>query len=581
MATSNFRIRLPPQPVAVTNSPQIEDAVPVSIVEPESDILADSCQPDTIPPQDAIIIEQFTPFVPTIMESPTPVAQKNNLIKEYNQMSMPATPTPQFNMLLEPSSGAYRSGYDGSAQHILTKMADGFMSAAQDSHSLSSEIAGATATTAATIDRGTIANRDAIERVGLSVLSATERNGSDTRLSVERTAANGMATTERNGGDTRTALYQNTQGVLASSERNGGDTRTALYQNSQGVLSAVERNGADTRASVYQGNQAVLSSSERNGGDTRTALSQAQSYLGSAVERNGGDSRQAFQQGFGQIASAVERNGGESRVAYQQGFSQLGSAVERNGGDTRASVQQGYGQVASAVERNGGDTRTAVAQSQGFLSGAVERNGGDTRAAVVDARSQVENSIGDTRSLLRGDISDTRSLLRSDIVGVGSAVALSSAATNVQVAAAARDQLLSAKDIQIMQLQAKTDLMQFNGTAFAQARSDTFQTKSELAMQLKEAELEALKTEGRLSKQMAECCCEIKEKVDARATITDVLIKDVDASRLKDDLYYAREKYLIHSHRGRDRSHSPRRGRDGRDGRDSRRRSPSPEGRRG
>jgi hypothetical protein len=111
--------------------------------------------------------------------------------------------------------------------------------------------------------------------------------------------------------------------------------------------------------------------------------------------------------------------------------------------------------------------------------------------------------------------------------------------------------------------------------------------KSDLAMQLKEAELEALKTEQRLSKQMAECCCEIKEKVDmnscaikekidTRATITDVLIKDNETSRLKDDLYYSREKYLIRSRR--DRSFSPRRGRDGRDGRDARRRSPSPEG---
>ena len=126
-------------------------------------------------------------------------------------------------------------------------------------------------------------------------------------------------------------------------------------------------------------------------------------------------------------------------------------------------------------------------------------------------------------------------------------------------------------------------MLQFAGTGFSQARTDLFQVKSDLAMQLKEAELEALKTEQRLSKHLAECCCEIKEKVDmnacsikekvdARATITDVLIKDTDASRLKDELYYAREKYLF---RRRDRSRSPPRGRDGRDGRDARR-SPSP-----
>jgi hypothetical protein len=543
MATSNFKIKLPPQTVAIASAPHIEQTVTVCSSE------VPVIQPvETATSQDTIVQEQF---VPKIVESPTPV-RENFLIEEYNQMSMPATPSPQFNMLVEPTGGYRNQGYDGSAQHILTKVADGFASAAQDSHALSGQIGASAAATGAAIDRSTISNRDATERVGLSVLSATERNGSDTRISVERTAANGMATTERNGGDTRTALYQNTQGVLSSSERNGGDTRTAVYQNGQGVLSSVERNGADTRASVYQGIQSVLSSSERNGGDTRTAL---------------------YQQSQG-LSSAVERNGGDSRLAFQQGFTQLGSAVERNGGETRGAVQQSGGQVASAVERNGGDTRTAISQAQGYLSSATERNGGDTRAAVVDARSQIENHIGDTRALLRSDIMQTMN-----------AVDRTASAVAVQVAAGSRDQLLSAKDIQIQQLQVRGDMLQFVGTGFSQGRTDLFQVKSDLAMQLKEAELEALKTEQRLSKQLAECCCEIKEKVDmnscaikekvdARATITDVLIKDTEASRLKDDLYFAREKYLFRRDR-RDRSRSPPRGRDGRDGRDARR-SPSP-----
>jgi hypothetical protein len=180
-------------------------------------------------------------------------------------------------------------------------------------------------------------------------------------------------------------------------------------------------------------------------------------------------------------------------------------------------------------------------------------------------------------------LGDTRALLRSDMMQNLNAIDRTAAAVAVQVAAGSRDQLLSSKDILIQQLQVKGDLLQFNSTGFSQGRTDLFQVKSDLAMQLKEAELEALKSEARLSKQLAECCCEIKEKVDmnscaikekvdARATITDVLIKDTEASRLKDDLYYAREKYLF---RRRDRSFSPRRGRDGRDGRDARR-SPSP-----
>lgn len=71
-----------------------------------------------------------------------------------------------------------------------------------------------------------------------------------------------------------------------------------------------------------------------------------------------------------------------------------------------------------------------------------------------------------------------------------------------------------------------------------------------------ETQLEALKNKEELAKQLAQCCCEmkqlaaaqhceIKEKIEARSNQTDLLIRETDSNRIRDDLQQARSELLF------------------------------------
>jgi hypothetical protein len=55
-------------------------------------------------------------------------------------------------------------------------------------------------------------------------------------------------------------------------------------------------------------------------------------------------------------------------------------------------------------------------------------------------------------------------------------------------------------------------------------------------MQLQDAKYEALKNKQDLSKEMAECCCEIKQKVDQRTQDVINTVDTLDRNRLRDEV---------------------------------------------
>jgi hypothetical protein len=58
-------------------------------------------------------------------------------------------------------------------------------------------------------------------------------------------------------------------------------------------------------------------------------------------------------------------------------------------------------------------------------------------------------------------------------------------------------------------------------------------------------QLEAFKHKESLARQLAECCCELKEKIDARANETNLLIREVDTQRVRDELAKSNTENLI------------------------------------
>jgi hypothetical protein len=75
-----------------------------------------------------------------------------------------------------------------------------------------------------------------------------------------------------------------------------------------------------------------------------------------------------------------------------------------------------------------------------------------------------------------------------------------------------------------------------------------------------DAKYEALKNQQILSAQLAECCCEIKSRVDQRAMDVTTVVGTLDTNRLRDNWVTARDEvniYRVFDRFGRDRS--PRR----------------------
>lgn len=71
-----------------------------------------------------------------------------------------------------------------------------------------------------------------------------------------------------------------------------------------------------------------------------------------------------------------------------------------------------------------------------------------------------------------------------------------------------------------------------------------------------DSQLEALKNKEALAKQIAECCCsiktlatqqhcDIKTQIEARANQTDLLLRETEANRVRDDLNQARTEILL------------------------------------
>jgi hypothetical protein len=61
-------------------------------------------------------------------------------------------------------------------------------------------------------------------------------------------------------------------------------------------------------------------------------------------------------------------------------------------------------------------------------------------------------------------------------------------------------------------------------------------SKELISLQLHEAKYEALKHKMELSKEMGDCCCEIKQKVDQRSQEVIGVVDTLDRNRLRDEV---------------------------------------------
>jgi hypothetical protein len=370
-----------------------------------------------------------------------------------------------------------------------------------------------------------------------------DQYGSGNEILLLNKLSDGFSTTDQNvSGVSRDVLKTGTA-VLAGTERQSLNMLNRINEgfiNNDQHVSDVSRDVLKTGNMVLQGAErqalSVLTSVERNGNDSR-----------SAIERNGNDTRMS-----------VERTGHDTRSAVERNASDLATRVERNGGDSRMVTVTTAGDTRTAVGDSRSLIQNTIADAKGYLADSIAATLASVERNSAEGRSTTYEQSAEGRMQNSDNFSAVRDLVAKEAADQTLASSLNFANVQRDVAHIGTANALAAKDIQIQSLQIKSDNLLFAAQNASIARQDTlagterlahriassemeaFKNKELLALQLGRAELEQCRSESRILSKLAECCCEIKEKVDERATVTDLLIKDNETSRLKDELLWAR-----------------------------------------
>jgi hypothetical protein len=284
------------------------------------------------------------------------------------------------------------------------------------------------------------------------------------------------------------------------------------------------------------------------------AIDKNTAYVSSAVERNGGQLMGAVQSKGGDIMTAIEKVAGENRLTTT-----VTDAASRQAAADSAR------DLAIAIERNGSNAVNATQNANTTLLGSIERNAGENRVTTVNAQGQLDAKLTDVRHSILNDVNrtgaemvssniqslnvltkhvtdgawETRQALnagfnsnsvglekiKSDLASQGSdhyASMMLEQQKLGQFMTSKMDGQFAATQTEI--LKCKADLSAQAASQFSVTQLEQQKMGAAISAQMAEAKYDALKNHTDISKQLAECCCELKEKNDR-----------LDRERLRDE----------------------------------------------
>lgn len=203
-------------------------------------------------------------------------------------------------------------------------------------------------------------------------------------------------------------------------------------------------------------------------------------------------------------------------------------------GNTSTLLQEGCGQTASIIAATERQSFGVMAQADriAHAGGAqIERNFGETRGilnsnfsasllAAKDGEIATHKGVGDLKQL----ICETAGKVSADVIVGREALSGLVGQTSLQV------QLQAANNLTAIQLESAKN--------FAAQR---LENDKQFAL----AALAASQNKEALSRQIAECCCEIKATVNSTANATQALIQSTESARIRDALAACTNENLI------------------------------------
>jgi hypothetical protein len=354
-------------------------------------------------------------------------------------------------------------------------------------------------------------------------------------------------------------INDSTSKIVGTVETHALGLRDAIERGNSGISSAVERNGANGMNATERTAGQITGAVERNGGNIMTAIERVAGEGRLTTTVVDAASRQAANDSARDILAAVERNGTASVGASKDSYNGLLASIERNSGENRMTTITADGASQARLADVRRDITTNLNALEGEVLATMNKNHGDMITAVSNSAWETrQNQNTHYASLLNeGQKSAAASALQG-------AQFYSSLLLEGQKLAHVSD---SKADGHFAAMISKQD------NHFAALLLEQQKVKECITLQLQEAKYEALKNKQDLSKEMGECCCEIKQKVDQRSQDVINTVDTLDRNRLRDEVNTINNENTIlrlldydRGYRGRhSRSRSPRRRSDSRD----------------
>jgi hypothetical protein len=341
-------------------------------------------------------------------------------------------------------------------------------------------------------------------------------------VAIERNGAQGTATTERVGFQVNSAVDRNGNQLGVAVERNGGN-----------ILSTIEKVAGEGRLTTT-----IVDAASR-----QAANDSARDVL-RAVDRVGSDATGTTKDSFATLLGTMERTAGETRLsnAIGQGHTDVKLAdvrhsilndVNRIGTDLHASGVQNFNVLNKAVTDAAWENRSAL--SNGFQNISEEHLRGKydiVNQLSTNHSKELLQSANNYASLLLEDQKNKEQIASQASVQYASML-LEGQKNKADLASHSAMQfaaMVSKSDGHAAGLAKQLD-NHYSSLLLEQQKS-----KELITLQLAEAKYEALKHKMELSKEMGDCCCEIKQKVDQRAQDVIGVVDTLDRNRLRDEI---------------------------------------------
>lgn len=295
-----------------------------------------------------------------------------------------------------------------------------------------------------------------------------------------------------------------------------------IHQTTLGLRDAVEKGTYANGHSIERNANLLSSAIERNGGTIMTAIEKVAGEQRLTTTVTDAASRQAAADSARDLAIAIERNGANSVNASQNTNTLLLGSIERNAGEGRVTTVTSQAaldgkltdvrhSILNDVNRVGTDMISNNVQSLNVLTKHVTDGAWETRQAMGNGFSDIGLSIVKGHADLQKSTGDYYASILLEQQKMGQFLASKSDSQFAQT--------------QIELLKSKSELSAQSAQQFAIGQLEQQKMGSIIAAQMAEARYDSLKNTQDLGKQIAECCCALKEKNDG-----------LDRERLRDGL---------------------------------------------